>query len=137
MRRLPAMRITVPFPRSRDRSGAKRPRLVEQRWLLLPVILALIAGIVFWWLPSRLAPATASTTASVSQGNLTVAVTGSGSVAAARSVALPFQQAGTVTSVNVKVGDQVKAGQTLAQLDDGDLQLQLQQAQATLKSAQA
>jgi len=58
-------------------------------------------------------------------------------VAAARTVELPFQQAGTVTSVDVKVGDQVKAGQTLAQIDPADLELALQQAQASLKAAQA
>jgi HlyD family secretion protein len=131
------MRISVPFPRARDRSGAPRPALLGQRWLLLPVILMLIAGAVFWWLPSRLAPATTTTTATVSQGDLTIAVTGSGAVAAARTVDLPFQQAGTITSVNVKVGDQVTAGQTLAQIDASDLQLQLQQTQADLKSAEA
>jgi HlyD family secretion protein len=58
-------------------------------------------------------------------------------VAAARTVELPFQQSGAVTSVDVKVGDQVKAGQTLAQIDPADLKLALQQAQANLKSAQA
>jgi HlyD family secretion protein len=131
------MRISLPFPRPRDRSGAQPPALLRRRWLLLPVILALVAGAVFWWLPSRLAPATIATTATVSQGDLTIAVTGSGAVAAARTVELPFQQPGTITAVDVRVGDQVKAGQTLAQLDDGDLQLQLKQAQADLKSAEA
>jgi multidrug efflux pump subunit AcrA (membrane-fusion protein) len=62
-------------------------------------------------------------------------VSGSGSVAAARAVDVPFQQAGTVTSVDVAVGDQVTAGQTLAQIDQGDLQRQLQQAQANLTAA--
>src|SRR5262245_48637286 len=131
------MRISLPFPRTRDRSDVSRSTSRRWRWLLLPVILALIAGVVFWWLPSRLAPATTTTTATVTQGDLTIGVTRSGSVAAARSVDLPFQQDGTVTSVNVKVGDQVKAGQVLAQLDASDLQLQLQQAQANLKSAEA
>jgi HlyD family secretion protein len=131
------MRISLPFPRSRDRAGAKQPGLPGQRWLLLPVVLLLIAAALFWWLPSRLAPATATTTATVGQGNLTVAVTGSGSIAAARTVELPFQQSGTVTSVDVKVGDQVKAGQTLAQIDPADLKLLLQQSQANLRSAQA
>src|SRR3954451_9146886 len=129
------MRISLPFPRSRDRAGAKQPP--QQRWLLLPVAVLLSAAALFWWLPSRLAPATATTTATVGQGNLTVAVSGSGSVAAARTVELPFQQSGTVTSVDVKVSDQVKAGQTLAQIDPADLQLALQQAQASLKAAQA
>jgi len=131
------MRITLPFPRTRGRSDVKQPTQREQRWLLLPLLLLLIAGLVFWWLPSRLAPATTTTTAAVSQGALTLSVSGSGSVAAARTVDLPFQQSGTVTAVNVKVGDQVKAGQTLATIDPGDLKLQLQQAQANLKAAEA
>src|SRR5207249_9304613 len=121
MRRPPVMRITAPFPRTRDQAGVERPRLLQQRWLLLPVILLLIAGVVFWWLPSRLAPATAQTTATVGQGNLTIAVTGSGAIQPARTVDLPFQQTGQVTSAAVKVGDQVKTGQALAQLDTGHL----------------
>src|SRR5215212_3954388 len=137
MRRFRVMRITIPFPRTRSRSDVKQPAQRVQRWLLLPLLLALIAGVVFWWLPSRLAPATTTTTAAVSQGALTLSVSSGGSVAAARTVDLPFQQSGIVTAVNVKVGDQVKAGQTLATIDAADLQLQLQQAQANLKSAQA
>ncbi|HJZ49804.1 MAG TPA: biotin/lipoyl-binding protein, partial [Roseiflexaceae bacterium] len=131
------MRISLPFPGARDRSGAKQSGLARQRWLALPVILLLIAAAIFWWLPSQLAPTAATTTGTVGQGSLTIAVTGSGSIAAARTVELPFQQAGTVTSVAVKVGDAVKTGQTLAQIDPADLKLQLQQAQANLKAAEA
>jgi HlyD family secretion protein len=131
------MRIPMPFPRTRDRSGAARPTKLGLRWLLLPVILVLIAAVVFWWLPSRLAPTTTTSTATVSQGDLTISVTGSGSVAAARTVELPFQQQGTITAVDVRVGDSVTSGQTLATIDPADLQLQLQQAQADLKSAEA
>jgi HlyD family secretion protein len=131
------MRISVPFPRSRERAGVRAPESSRQRWLLLPVALTIIAAIVFWRLQASVATSATTTTATVSQGNLMIAVSGSGSVAAARTVALPFQQDGTVTSVAVQVGDQVKAGQMLAQLDAGDLQLQLQQAQANLKAQQA
>jgi HlyD family secretion protein len=131
------MRISLPFPRGRERAGAKQPSLAQQRWLALPVLLAVIAGVVFWLLPARLAPVTPTTTATVSQGSLTTNVSGSGSVAAARSVDLSFQQSSTITAVNVAVGDTVKTGQTLATIDTSDLKLALQQAQANLKSAQA
>jgi HlyD family secretion protein len=129
------MRISIPFPR--DRAGTQQSTRRRRRWLLVPVLLLIVAGAGYWWLSSRRTTTTATTTATVTQGNLTIAVSGSGSVAAARTVALPFQQTGTVTSVDVKVGDQVKAGQTLARIDDSDLRLQLQQAQANLRSAQA
>jgi HlyD family secretion protein len=131
------MRISLPFPRGRERAGAKQPGLPQQRWLALPVLLAIIAAVVFWQLPARLAPVAATTTATVSQGSLTTSVSGSGSVAAARSVDLSFQQSSTITAVNVAIGDTVKAGQTLATIDTSDLKLALQQAQANLKSAQA
>ncbi len=129
------MRISAPIPRRRAGVGA--PTFSKQRWLLLPVVLAIIALIVFWTLPGRLLPATAPTTTTVAQGDLTQTVSGSGAVTAARQVDLSFGQSGTITAVNVNVGDRVKTGQPLVQIDPADLQLQLQQAQANLKSAQA
>src|SRR4051794_36880817 len=100
------MRISTPFPRTKDKSGVRLPPLQQQRWLLVPLILVIIAGLVFWRIQVSTVPAT-PTTATVSQGDLIIAVTGSGAVAAARTVELPFQQDGTITSVDVRVGDQV------------------------------
>jgi len=85
------MRISLPFPRARGQTDARRPVQPDQRWLALPVVLALIAAGTLAWLPGRLAPATTSTTTTVTQGALTVAVTGSGAVAAARTVDLAFR----------------------------------------------
>src|SRR5262245_939649 len=129
------MRVAIPFPRAGDRSGTLRPARRRWRWLFIPLILIVVAAIVFCRLRAGTTSSTTTTTATVSHGDLPVAVTGSGAVAAARTVELPFQQSGTITAVNVTVGDQVTAGQTLALLDAADLQLQLQQAQANLKSA--
>src|SRR5690349_4566207 len=112
------MRISMPFPGARDRAG--RQRSARRRWLIIPVLLLISIAAGGWWLSSRSTSSTATTTtATVSQGTLTSTVSGSGAVAAARTVEVAFQQDGTVTSVDVKVGDQVKAGQTLAQLDAG------------------
>jgi HlyD family secretion protein len=130
------MRITAPFPRARERSLAGLHGLARHRGLAIPIALVLIAGLVFQQIQVRATPAP-PVTATVSQGTLTILVSGSGAVAAARTVNLSFQQAGTVTAVNVNVGDQVKAGQVLAQIDTSELQLQLQQAQADVKSAEA
>jgi HlyD family secretion protein len=131
------MRVSMPFPRARERSGRPLPRRFRWRWVLVSLVLLAIIGVVVWRLRSSTAPTTTTTTATVSRGALTLAVSGSGSVTAARTVDLPFQQAGTITSVDVKVGDAVRASQTLATLDTADLQLALQQAQANLKAAQA
>jgi HlyD family secretion protein len=130
------MQTTVPFPGARGQAGARRPRR-WWRWLILPVIVALIVGGLLWWRASQQTTAPATSTGTVTQDDLTVSVSSSGTVAAARTVALPFQQAGTVTSVDVAVGDSVTAGQALATIDAGDLELALTQAQATLKATQA
>jgi HlyD family secretion protein len=104
--------------------------------LIVPALL-LIAAIIAWQLQSGTTSAPTTTTATVSQGALTTTVSGSGSVAAARTVEIPFEQAGTVTDVAVQVGDSVVAGQVLAQIDTAALELQLAQAQASLRSAEA
>src|SRR5262245_5511236 len=124
------MRVSTPFPQTSSGAKTQRTRFFRRRWVYALLAVLLIGGLGIWWFSSRRVATTTTSTATVSQGNLTIDVSGSGTVAAARTVELPFQQSGTVTSVDVKVGDQVTAGQTLATIDDTDLQLALQQAQA-------
>jgi len=64
-------------------------------------------------------------------------VSASGKLLPARWANLSFRASGRVVEVQVQAGDQVKAGQVLARLDDGDARLALAQAHATLKMAQA
>jgi HlyD family secretion protein len=131
------MGATVPFPQRRSLGGAKVRSRRWRRWGFMLLVLAAIIGGIWWWRSSRQTTGPTFTTATVTQGSIAVSVSGSGAVAAARTIDVPVQQGGTVTSVDVKVGDQVTAGQQLAQIDTTDLQLALQQAQANLKSAQA
>lgn len=60
-----------------------------------------------------------------------------GRVVPAQSAALAFASGGVLAQVPVKVGDQVAAGQTLAQLDTSVLELQLAQTEANLAGAKA
>jgi HlyD family secretion protein len=131
------MQTTLPLPRARGQSGTKRPRPRWVRWLLLPLGLLAIAGGYLWWQASQQAITPTVSTATITQGDLTIAVTGSGTVAAARTVDVPFEQGGVVTSVDVKIGDQVEAGQTLAQVDSTALQRELDLARANLATAEA
>ncbi len=131
------MGATVPFPQRRTLGGTKVRSRRWLRWGITLLVLAAIIGGILWWRASRQTTGPTFTTATVTQGNIAVSVSGSGSIAAARTVDIPVAQGGTVTSVNVKIGDQVAAGQQLVQIDTTDLQLALQQAQANLKSAQA
>jgi membrane fusion protein, multidrug efflux system len=50
---------------------------------------------------------------------------------------LSFKVAGTINRVAVKLGDNVKSGQTIAELDKRDYRLQVQEAEASLEQAQA
>ena len=70
-------------------------------------------------------------------GNAVRTITVSGTVQPVNEAQTSFQVSGTVTAVDVSVGQQVSAGQTLATLDTTSLQEQLSLAQATLATAQA
>lgn len=61
----------------------------------------------------------------------------SGTARAAVESRLSFKVGGTVTRLAVQVGDRVQSGQVLAELDDSDLRLQVEEAQARLNSARA
>ncbi len=50
---------------------------------------------------------------------------------------LSFRVAGTVRAINVKVGDQIRKGSVIAELDPTDYQLQVQDAEASLLQAQS
>ncbi len=103
------------------------------------VVVVLITAAIFGL--QRLNASAATTarvpTATVERGTLVATVSAAGNVSAVKSAALAFQTTGRVTVVNAQVGDVVKAGQLLMQLDTTDLLLALKNAQAGLASAQA
>ena len=53
-----------------------------------------------------------------------------GQIAPLEQSTLAFQQSGTITAINVNVGDHVRTGELLAKIDDSTLRSQLAQAQA-------
>ncbi|EWH12176.1 AcrA/E family efflux transporter MFP subunit [Catenovulum agarivorans DS-2] len=60
-----------------------------------------------------------------------------GNIVPAETAPLSFQVGGKVQAIQVRLGDQVQAGQLLAQLDTSNYQLALQAAQGEVKKAQA
>src|SRR5579859_4214830 len=132
------MRITSPFPRSEGRAPDQpRAGFRLPRWLIPLLVLALAIGGLDLWQTRTLAAIPQPTTAAVTQADVPLTVQGSGSALPARSVDLSFQTGGQVATVPVQLGQTVQPGQPLATLDARDLQLALQQAQATLLQAQA
>lgn len=84
----------------------------------------------------------ATTTTGTQTGQVTLAtissiVESSGSVSPESTVTLAFGASGTVSEVNVQVGDRVKQGTLLAQLDTTDLELAVDQARQAYISQQA
>ncbi|MBN2002793.1 MAG: efflux RND transporter periplasmic adaptor subunit [Anaerolineae bacterium] len=79
----------------------------------------------------------------VERGTLRVSVEGSGNLTPQDEVAVSFKSSGKVVAVPVKEGDLVRAGDVLARLNDrsarrnvAEADLQVQQSQASLESAQ-
>ena len=124
---------TTTLPQRRA-GGSRRGRWLAAGAAVL--VLAVIAGVLVLRSRSTSSAATTATaTTAVATSNVIATVSGSGSVAAAQALDLPFQTSGTVTKVLVQAGDTVEAGQVLAQLDTRDLDLQVASAQAQLEAA--
>jgi HlyD family secretion protein len=73
-------------------------------------------------------------TARATIGDLALYADGTGTVIPAAESSFGFSGSGQVSQINVQVGDQVRAGQVLAQLDDTDAEIQLAQAQETVNA---
>jgi HlyD family secretion protein len=76
-------------------------------------------------------------TAEVNRGNILSTVSATGSIEPAAEVSLLFRSAGTVANVLVSVGEAVKQGQVLAELDTTDLTLALAQSKVSEEIAAA
>ncbi len=73
--------------------------------------------------------------ADVIKGSLDITVPASGNVVANQKASLHFDATGSVDTIEVKIGDRVRAGQVLARLDAEALELALEEAQTTLDQA--
>gem|GEM_PF-6095506 len=69
--------------------------------------------------------------------NLRHIVSADGMITAGTEVDLGFQQSGQISAINVAVGDSVKKGEILAELNQNSLNVQLEAAQAALAGAKA
>lgn len=81
--------------------------------------------------------AAANSTAKVDNGSVVSNITATGTILAAQQSNLTFDTTGIVSSVSVQEGQQVKAGDVLAQVADTDQQYAVTQAQQNVNSAQA
>ena len=121
--------------RSRDRLAGFNKRT----WTILAVIVLLSAGgggyacykLVYSAAATTVSAAPLQTTV-VRRGNLVIYASGNGTLVAASEASFGFGTSGQVTKVNAKMGDLVKAGDVLAEIDNTDQQIQYIQAKRAL-----
>ncbi len=73
----------------------------------------------------------------VDKGSVIATVAAVGNIAANQQSNLTFDGSGVITSIKVKLGDHVTAGQTLATIDDSSQQATIKQADLALQAAQS
>ncbi|PWK85413.1 macrolide-specific efflux system membrane fusion protein [Lentzea atacamensis] len=113
----------------------RRRRSLLINGLLVVVLLgAGVAGYLVFFGSSGNAQPTART-ATAANRDVSEVVTAAGTVQSSFSATASFGTSGTVTEVNVKVGDAVTKGQQLAKLDPTQAQLQVDIAQGNLDTA--
>lgn len=116
-------------------------KILRKKWIYsgMAVVVVLGAGAAF--VVPRIMGATlipANDVYSVGTGNVVQTVSTSGTIAVAQEIGLNFTGAtGAVQSVSVKMGQIVKAGQVLAQLQNPLVKAEVAQAQANLLAARA
>ncbi|MFD5825121.1 efflux RND transporter periplasmic adaptor subunit [Lentzea sp. NPDC060358] len=116
----------------------RRRRALVINGLLVVVLLgAGVAGYLVFFGSSGNAQPTAARTAAAATRDVSEVVTASGTVQSSFSAAASFGASGTVTEIDVKVGDTVTKGQPLARLDPAQAQLQVDIAQGNLDAALA
>jgi HlyD family secretion protein len=112
-----------------------RKPLLTRRIAVAVAVLALLGAMAFVALRTGPLAPVKVTLAQVTQGSLSPAIFGIGTVEARRNWMVGPTTAGRVLSVKVDVGDRVKAGQLLAEMDPVDLDQRLQALDASLARA--
>ena len=113
-------------------------------WIPILIILLLALGGGGYYYLSQASTASAATvtdtapkTTTVRSGSITLSATGTGTLIGSKETDLSFSTSGVVAKVSVQVGDQVKQGAVLAELDNiNDLQASVNSAEQDLISAQ-
>jgi HlyD family secretion protein len=112
-------------------------------WIIIPLALLAICAVAGIYIRNRMTAASQAAagagwqTEAARSGPIDASISATGSVEPQAQAELRFAVDGAVTEILVQPGDQVATGQPLARVDSADLQLALDQAQASLKQAQA
>ncbi len=112
-------------------------RTLFKRKRLLLLLFLLIAAVIAWLLLRPQQAPAQFLTATVEQRPLQQEVLADGTLSASKLVSVGAQASGQIKSLLVDLGDQVKQGQLVAEIDSMTQQNALQNAQAALKNIEA
>lgn len=111
-------------------------KIKQNKLLAVGILLVLIVGGYFGY--QKFFASSASTRyvlAQVEKGTLVVSVSGTGQVSSSNQVDLKTKAAGDVIAVNVKAGQEVKAGASLVQLNTREAYKAIRDAETNLETA--
>jgi RND family efflux transporter MFP subunit len=99
---------------------------------LLLLVLGLGGGIYYYATTQRHREENVIETSTIDTGSIILSATGLGTLIPSQEVSFGFKNGGEVSEVLVTLGEQVEAGQVLARLESGTLELKCKQAEANL-----
>ena len=118
----------------KTRAGTAGRSRSWRRWLaMLTALLLLAVSGWWWWRPPPVTPPTAR----VTRADIQLLITATGTVEPRRYVDVGAQVSGQVKRIHVQVGDDVKRGQLLLEIDPDVQQAVVEGARASLASLQA
>lgn len=112
------------------------PKIFKSKLFYIVLVLAVLGGYCFWQNAQK-AKLVTYETAEVEQKRLLQTVEVTGEIKPAARIDLAFKTGGTLQKVYVKTGDEVKAGDILAELEADDLYFSYQRARAMVAVANA
>jgi len=121
------------LPKATTARGKRNRRVL----LTLAIVLMLGLGTGAWWYAQQGHATIPVTTVTAVRGNLEDTVLASGMLEANSLVSVGAQVSGTIRSVDVKLGDEVKAGDVIARIDSLNQENAVKAAQAALDNINA
>lgn len=106
-------------------------KISKKTYLIAGLTVAVLAIIIYFTLPGSEKPKLKLDAAKVAKGDISTAITATGTVEPIKSVEVGTQVSGVISKIYVDYNSVVKKGQILAELDKKLLQSELETAQAT------
>ncbi|MFA4885375.1 MAG: efflux RND transporter periplasmic adaptor subunit [Desulfotomaculaceae bacterium] len=125
-------KLSNPVSKQLNKISPKRKKIL---FSTVAIVVAALVGYYFLW-GSKKAGNT-YITSTVKKGTVANTIPATGTIEPVSTVALSYENAEIINKIYVKVGDHVTTGQLLAEQEEDDLNAQMIQSSASLKSAAA